>query len=198
MAYSLPYDTTRRSTRAVFTPEELRTLHTMAVNHVMRTGSSDFKHCRTFYRNKLPEYFRQCKLDDNNIMKVYLKDNNGDPKSIINGQIKGLFFATSVDPITDMFCRGKLIKLNLTNNDFLKRMSGMVFVTDNVWVEVLYTEDVDLSRPDCTFSTVYSRGTSTPGGLPKNPSCTVCNLPTATARTTSDDLEALLAKLRMF
>jgi len=232
----------------VFTPEELQTLHTMAVRHVTRTGSSNFKHCRTFYRNKPPEYFLGCQLNDNNIMKVYMKDNNGDPKSLINGQIKGLFFATSVDPITggppnvshfgsrricipaaamltedsnlyfadfycnhkahyvtvvltkpysetDMFCRSKLIKLDLTNNDFLKRMFGMVFVTNNVWVEVLYTEDVDLSRPDCTFSTVYSRGTSTPGGLPKNPRCTVCNLPTAT--TTSDRLEALLASMRL-
>ena len=213
----------------------------MAVNHVTRTGSSDFQHCQTFYRNKPPEYFLRCQLNDNNIMKVYMKDNNGDPKSIINGQIKGLFFATSVPPSTvshfgsrricipaaamltedsnlyfadfycnrrahyvtvvltkpysetDMFCRSKLIKLNLTNNDFLKHKFGMVFVTDNVWVEVLYTEDVDLSRPNCTFSTVRSTGTSTPGGLPKNPRCTVCNLPTAT----SDGLEALLASMRL-
>ena len=216
---------------AEFTPDELRTLHTMAVDYVTPGGSNDFDHCRVFYRNKPPDYFIRCQINDSNIMKVYMKDNNGDPASIINGQINGLFFATSVDPCTggppnvshfgsrrisipatamltkdsnlyfadfycnhkahyvtvvlttpgsetDRFCEKKLIKLDIKQNDFLWR-SSHVFVTGKVWVEVLFTEDVDLSRPDATFSIVYSKGTSTPGGLPKNPKCLVCNLPDA-------------------
>ncbi|KAI0230938.1 hypothetical protein LSAT2_018691 [Lamellibrachia satsuma] len=233
--------------RAEFTPDELRTLHTMAVDYVTPGGSNDFDHCRVFYRNKPPDYFIRCQINDNNIMKVYMKDNNGDPASIINGQINGLFFATSVDPRTggppnvshfgsrrisipatamltkdsnlyfadfycnhkahyvtvvlttpgsetDRFCEKKLIKLDIKHNDFLWR-SSHVFVTGKVWVEVLYTEDVDLSRPDATFSIVYSKGTSTPGGLPKNPSdialaCVVCAavacLPPFTANVWTD------------
>ncbi|KAI0227766.1 Phytanoyl-CoA hydroxylase-interacting protein-like, partial [Lamellibrachia satsuma] len=234
-----------------FTPEELDTLHGMAVNHVKPGGCNEFNHCRVFYRNKPPDYFSRCKINDNNIMKVYMKDNNGDPKYIINGRIKGLFFATSVDSLTggppnishfgsrrvsipatamlteysnlyfadfycnrrahyvtvvltkpgsetDQFCRRKLIKLDTTDNDFLWR-NDKVYVTDNVWVEVLYTEDIDLSRPDCSFSTVFSTGTSTPGGLP-NPNCSVCNLPSATQRRYRgdddvDDLDAFMRKL---
>ncbi|KAI0235069.1 Phytanoyl-CoA hydroxylase-interacting protein-like [Lamellibrachia satsuma] len=250
MAHSLAHPLHTPTMRAEFTPEELDTLHGMAVNHVKRGGCNEFNHCRVFYRNKPPDYFSRCKINDNNIMKVYMKDNNGDPKSIINGRIKGLFFATSVDSLTggppnishfgsqrisipatamlteysnlyfadfycnrrahyvtvvltkpwsetDQFCKRKLIKLDTRDNDFLWR-NDKVYVTDNVWVEVLYTEDVDLSRPDCSFSTVLSTGTSTPGGLPKNPRCLVCNLPSTTPRRGGGDdgFDALAALIR--
>ncbi|KAI0235065.1 hypothetical protein LSAT2_014524 [Lamellibrachia satsuma] len=216
--------------RAVFTPLEMQTLHNMAVNHVKRGGRSYFQQCDVFYRNKPFAYFMGCQTN-NNIMTVYMKDNNGDPASIINGQIKGLFFAMSVDPQTgqppdwsffgpkrvsipattmltrhsnlyfadfycndkahyvtvvltrpgsdtDHFCEGKLIKLDTGHNDFLFRNNrDKVFVTKKVWVELLFTEDVDLSSPSCSFSVVEGRGTSRPGGLPKNPNCDKCNLP---------------------
>ncbi|KAI0216721.1 Phytanoyl-CoA hydroxylase-interacting protein-like, partial [Lamellibrachia satsuma] len=131
------------------------------------------------------------------MMTVYTKDNNGDPKSIINGQIDGLFFATSVDPDTsqppdwsffgrkrisisaktmltrdsnlyfadfycnhkehyvtlvltkpgsktDRFCKNRLINLDIRENDFLYRSNKKVYVTSEVFVEVFYTEDIDL------------------------------------------------------
>ena len=219
------------------------------MNHVKRGGCNKFNHCRVFYRNKPHLYYMQCVLNDKNIMKVYMKDNNGDPKSIINSRIKGLFFATSVSLTgeppntshfgpcricipatamlaedsnlyfadfycnyrahyvtvvltkpgseTDQFCKRKLFKLDIRDNDFLWR-NDKVYVTDNVWVEVLYTEDVDLSRPDCKFSDVPSTGTSTPGGLPKNPRCLVCNLPSTTPRRGGGDdgFDALAALIR--
>ncbi|KAI0227765.1 Phytanoyl-CoA hydroxylase-interacting protein-like [Lamellibrachia satsuma] len=213
-----------------FTSDELDTLHEMAVNYV-EEDDNEFDNCHVFYRNKSPGYFRECQRNGD-MMTVYTKDNNGDPKSIINGQIDGLFFATSVDPDTsqpphwsffgrrrvsipaktmltrnsnlyfadfycnytahyvtvvltipgsevDRFCEEKLIKLDIRDNDFLYRSNKKVYVTRKVLVEVFYTEDVDLSQPGCTFSTVQLRGKghSTPGGLPKNPDCSVCNLP---------------------
>ena len=184
-----------------------------------------------FYRNKPGAYFNMCGERYNNTMKMYTKDYNGDPASIINGRINGLFFCTNAyrdtelpppstnfgerrvcipaanmlieysdlyfadfycwnrshyvtlvltrpGSETDRFCEEKLIKLDKGDNDFLRRSSnGKVFVSSRVWVEVLYTEDIDLGRPDCYFSTVAnSRGTSTPGGLLKNPYCATCNL----------------------
>ena len=213
---------------AVFTPLEMNTLYYMAVNHMKHGGKRYFQQCNVFYRNKPFDYFTEC-YKNNNIMRMYMKDNNGDPASIINGQINGLFFAMSVDPQTgqppdwsffgpervsipatamltrnsnlyfadfycndkahyvtvvltrpgsqtDHFCEEKLIKLDTGDNDFLFR-NNKVFVTKKVWIEVLFTEDVDLSSPLCSFSVVEGRGTSRPGGLPKNPKCDKCNLP---------------------
>ena len=213
---------------AVFTPDELQTLHNMAVAYVTRFGPNWFIDS-VFYRDKPADYFRHISKNNKNTMTVYVKDNNGDPASIINGQINGLFFSTKnpgnishfgdqrvtipaeamltadsnlyfadfycfkqahyVTVVltrpgsdTDRFCESNLIKLDITCNEFLERSCRswecVVRVSHKVWVEVLYTEDVDLSRPECTFSTVRSTGTSTPGGLPKNPKCQVCNLPT--------------------
>ena len=52
--------------------------------------------CEVFYRNKTEEYFDDCYTKHNGTMNVYLKDNNGDPACIINGQISGLFFMTNI------------------------------------------------------------------------------------------------------
>ena len=226
----------------VFTPSELRTLHNMAKPKGRRPPAQQ---CHVFYRNKPFSYFTECKRNNNNIMAPYIKDNNGDPASIISGQINGLFFATSVEPKTgqppnwsffgtkrvsiaatsmldeyanlyfadfyctkrahyvtlvltkpgtdaDRFCEKNLIKLDTRHNDFLWRSAtDDVFVTKAVWVEVLYTEDIDLSSPLCSFSVVHGRGTSKPAGLPKNPDCGRCNLPdhrnTSTYDSDSDE-----------
>ena len=213
---------------AVFTALELQTLLDMAQSRVRQRGRNKFSRCDVFYRNKPFAYFEQCKRN-NNVMTPYLKDQNGDPASIINGQIKGLFFATGVDPKTgqpptfsyfgpkrvslpatemltensklyfadfycnhkahyvtvvltrpgsktDRFCEKDLIKLDTGRNDFLWR-NNQVYCSKKVWVEVLYTENVQLFSPLCSFSVVESRGTSRPEGLVKNPSCIECNLP---------------------
>ena len=88
---------------------------------------------------------------------------------------------------TDRFCEKNLIKLDTRHNDFLWRSAtDEVFVTKTVWVEVLHTEDVDLSSPLCSFSVVEGRGTSKPAGLPKNPDCDRCNLPDHRNTSTCD------------
>ena len=67
-----------------------------------------FKQCRCTedlevqfaYRNKSRPYFDRIMQKDAGIMKVYIKDNNGDPGCPINNQINGLFFGVRIDPIT--------------------------------------------------------------------------------------------------
>ena len=231
---------------AVFTPEELETLYTMAVDHVAGDRFTN----SVFYRNKPLAYFQDLETNNNNIMTVYIKDNNGDRASIINGQINGLFFATSSPPYTshfgdrrvtipaeemlttdkhiyfadfyckiqtsyctgnhkphyvtvvmtkpgsdtDRFCESNLIKLDITDNPFLKRNPDQVTVTSGVWVEVFYTEDVDLSRPECEFTTVPSTGTSRPGGIPKDPFCPKCNVPNRPTELLINRIEELELK----
>ena len=226
------------SLSTVYSQRQLESLHDLAVDFVERDGGNEFDEyiCDVFYRNKPHKYFTKCRKKGN-IMEVYMKDDNGDPRSPINGEIEGLFFATHVDPKTgeppkwspfgservsipartmmrnsnlyfadfyckrdsdlhyvtlvltkqgsetDCFCEENLLSLDIRNNDFLWRSKQKkVHVTSEVLVEVFYTEDIDLSDPDCTFTTGPSTGTSTLGGLPKDPTCGVCNLPTATRR----------------
>ena len=234
------------SLSTVYSQDELEDLHKFAVKYVKRRGGNYFgKHaCKIFYRNKSPQYFDQCQKKDN-IMKMYLKDNNGDPRSPINGRIKGLFFATGVDQDTgqptnwshfgakrvsipsktmlmtnsnlyfadfyckcdskahyvtlvltkpgsktDGFCEKNLISVDIGNNDFLYHSSeNEVRVTNKVWVEVFYTEDVDLSSLEIPMKrvTVRGRGSSKPGGLPKDSRCRVCNLHVVSDEDTDGD-----------
>jgi hypothetical protein len=57
----------------------------------------EFYPCSVLYRTKPYDYFHKIKWENNNIMKPYIKDNNGDPRSPINGRINGLFFLANVD-----------------------------------------------------------------------------------------------------
>ena len=89
------------SLSTVYSQRQLESLHQLAVDFVERDGDNIFGKytCDVFYRNKPPEYFTKCRKKGNK-MKVYWKDDNGDPRSPINGRIKGLFFATGVDQDT--------------------------------------------------------------------------------------------------
>ncbi len=46
-------------------------------------------------RCKTPAYFEDIRRNRGNIMEVYIKDNNGDPRCPINGRIDGLFVTAS-------------------------------------------------------------------------------------------------------
>ena len=84
----------------------------------------------------------------------------------------------------DLFCEEKLLRLDIENNPFFKiDADGIIYVAQNpdkrAWVEVLYTENVDI--PDllakgADFSCVASTGTSTPGGVPEDRYCQICNI----------------------
>lgn len=88
----------------------------------------------------------------------------------------------------DDFCRQHLLPLSVDdqqNNPFLFRQAGSreMRVAQGVKVEVLFTENIDvndfLRRRGARIAEnvpTVGKGSSTPGGLPKNPSCGVCNL----------------------
>ncbi len=214
---------------------ELQQLHGIAL-----ANGGSMVCCKWMYRNKPLQYFRDIEINHGNIMQPYIKDNNGDPASIINGQINGLFFSSVVDrntggPMpfsyfgerrllvpathffqnlsvrlyfadfyclnynaphyvtlvmtergsqTDRFCDGKLMELDIHNNSFLyyNQHQQNVWTCNTARVEVLYTEDIDLTiwtryhGCQLTLTPTRGRGTSTPGGFPKRSICHVCNL----------------------
>jgi hypothetical protein len=57
----------------------------------------DYLPCRWLYRHKPLEYFVDIMANHGNVMKVYVKDNNGDPASCINRLLNGLFFSANVN-----------------------------------------------------------------------------------------------------
>jgi len=86
----------------------------------------------------------------------------------------------------DRFCIRRLpIDLyDFAVSPFLFWENGRLCVTsnNNLQMEILYTEDIDICKwmmfGDAVMLDVMSvcKGSSTPGGVPKNPNCSVCNL----------------------
>lgn len=167
-------------------------------------------------------------------MRVYDKDNSGDPASPINLQIEGLFFMATVEQGTngepmrysafgpvricvqaeemlrktpnlyfvdyycmrgmnhyitlvmtrpgstaDLFCEPRLLKLDINDNPFFFRDNyGQLQVSrgNHLQIELLFTEDLDIRRYQRTCTPIVGKGSSTKGGIPKNPSCHQCNL----------------------
>ncbi|KAK6184202.1 hypothetical protein SNE40_006716 [Patella caerulea] len=94
---------------------------------------------------------------------------------------------TTPDSSEDRYCRDRLVKLDISNNNFLYFHNKIGYrVTKAMLVEVLYTEDVDLTRLRSEESgfvekiipnrNVRGRGQSKPEGIPKYTSCEKCNL----------------------
>ena len=89
---------------------------------------------------------------------------------------------TKMGSKNDKFCRRRLLPLDVSCNDFfwLDPSRQFAWVTSGIWVEVLFTQNIDIgkvlsSRTGDFVFTDYT-GTSRPGGLPKNRVCRVCNL----------------------
>ena len=87
---------------------------------------------------------------------------------------------TEVGSSADMFCQRKLVELKKTENNFLYiSRSGDVFVTTGAWIELLYTEDIDLNfwitNYHCSFKSTIAKG-NRHGGKRKRLFCSVCNL----------------------
>ncbi|XP_067675493.1 phytanoyl-CoA hydroxylase-interacting protein-like [Haliotis asinina] len=77
----------------------------------------------------------------------------------------------------DRFCRQNLIPLKKRRNMFL-RMKERTYKTlrkNNVWVEVFYTDKVDISGLELDQTDVIGRGRSS-GGIPKTFGCDICNV----------------------
>ena len=88
--------------------------------------------------------------------------------------------AAKQDSISDNFCRKRLLKFDpYESNRFLYINGHVAMVSQRTWVEVFYTEDINLTRTisrGAHLTTVSSTGTSTPGGVPKNRHCNHCNI----------------------
>ena len=84
----------------------------------------------------------------------------------------------------DDFCGQNLLKLDLRKNPFFHYMKpaikdGKMFrVSGRTWVEIFYTEKLDLRLGEFVEHK-FARGSSSE--LPKDKNCTVCNPPIATS-----------------
>ena len=85
----------------------------------------------------------------------------------------------------DDFCRRHLLPLSVDDadgNPFLFRHTREMRVATGIKVEVFFTEDIDVNDLRRRGATIVEnvptvgKGSSTKGGLPKNPLCDVCNL----------------------
>ena len=76
---------------------ELQHLHDKAIFYATTNNRYPDNETLYFYRNNTEAYFEMCKEKYNNTMKVNLKDYNGDAASVINGQVKGIFFCANPD-----------------------------------------------------------------------------------------------------
>lgn len=89
-----------------------------------------------------------------------------------------------VNSETDLYCREKLVKLNPLSNPFVKLVPPVVdqfgqwrfYVNYTLWVELYYTEDIQLDMGQFSAIMATGAGTSRIGGLPNNKQCTMCNL----------------------
>lgn len=83
---------------------------------------------------------------------------------------------------TDKFCAERLLPLDLdyrTRNPFFFRdVTGQLRVStrNKLLVELLFTKDLDINRYSLEDVRTVGRGSSTSGGIPKNPECPLCNL----------------------
>ncbi|CAC5360293.1 unnamed protein product [Mytilus coruscus] len=75
------------------TKAEYETLYNKTIEFI-KTRKSHIRSIEYFYRNKSEKYFASITEDHNGIMKPYKKDHTGDPCSVINGRLDGLFFST--------------------------------------------------------------------------------------------------------
>lgn len=96
---------------------------------------------------------------------------------------------TRPDSAADRFCRNRLLPLDIDdypNNPFLFRRRGKLYTANRkkLQIELLYTENIDINdlvqRCGATVKDVpvakNCKGRSTPGGVPKNKTCPLCNL----------------------
>jgi len=102
-----------------------------------------------------------------------------------------ILVVTKPDSKSDEWCRTRLPRLEV-NNPFLRLASTEVEEGEIDWelniecntgvlVEVFYTENIDLKQFTEEYGSYFcdsiSHGTSTPGGVPRNPHCELCALP---------------------
>jgi len=95
---------------------------------------------------------------------------------------------TKPGSVADHFCKSYgLLQLDLFDDQgnpfFFRRYDGFyVDASPRLQIELFFTEDLDVNELLCSTAAritrvkTVGRGSSTPGGIPKNPECTICNL----------------------
>ena len=81
----------------------------------------------------------------------------------------------------DNFCRSALPLLDMYHNQFFRYDPVLdIFMVNSsdpyLLIEICYTENVDIKNATFKDVPTAGKGSSTPGGLRKNPSCYICNL----------------------
>ena len=113
-----------------FTKAEYHKLYQMAVQY-KNTRNRGIHPIKYLYRSKPRPYFDWIFEQDNGVMYPYRKDLNGDTCSIINGNINGLFFSTSLDlrthqlPLDSYFGE---IRLNINALELFNYNCNLYFV----------------------------------------------------------------------
>ena len=80
----------------------------------------------------------------------------------------------------DTFCKENLLSLDMCENPYMKVSDGEVNIAANLWVEVFYTEDINIREVtgiNYEKCEIIGKGESKPDGIPKNLYCEKCNLP---------------------
>ncbi|XP_046568059.1 phytanoyl-CoA hydroxylase-interacting protein-like [Haliotis rubra] len=88
-----------------------------------------------------------------------------------------LLVLTKPDTKADRFCQKHLIRLDERTNVFLRKEESTykTLRRDKVWVEVFFTDEVDIRGLVLRETEVFGDGTSHSGGIPKNV-CYICNV----------------------
>ena len=97
--------------------------------------------CLWMYRNKPEEYFQDIFENRQGVMRGYTKDFNGDPASVINGRLKGLFFMANMDPETGyppLFSPFGLCRLHMIPTTLLRIDTNLYFADFFCYTSVHY------------------------------------------------------------
>ena len=78
-------------------------LHQLFLRAVDARTTRAYDEVQWFYRDKSPAYFDEImQSSSKRVMKTYMKDRNGDPRSPINGRLCGLHFSVNVHQKTGL------------------------------------------------------------------------------------------------
>ena len=134
---------------ADFTKEELNQIKSKAVKFVHRKKQK-VTTIPYFYRNKSVDYFADIIRSNDGVMYPLLKDNNGDRYSILNGNIKGIFFSalllpsTLVPPKTSIFGTRRLF---IQSSLLLNHNTNMYFADFYCYNSIVHYFTIVLTKP---------------------------------------------------
>ena len=76
----------------------------------------------------------------------------------------------------DDFCQDYLLELEKSNNSYLELRGDNVYINQNIWVEILFTDKLDLKTDGIDWDTGINRVQSRINGMEKKKFCSTCSL----------------------